>query len=81
MTVRVRDLPDSTRDAKGNQIFLWCQECGQEYSPQRGDYFAMAPDDVMYCENEDHRLGLSEPLRLMRRVTRLVHVSKSEVTV
>jgi hypothetical protein len=78
--ITVNDLPEVALDRKGHQVFLYCPECGAEYSATAGDYFWMPKGEAFYCTNDDlHQLGLSEPLQLMRRVTRLVQVRRSEI--
>ena len=50
MSVTVSDL----RDAPAN-AFLYCPDCGAEYSATHGDYsFWMTPDDVFTCQNDEH---------------------------
>lgn len=41
--VRVKDLQESTRS------FLYCGECCERYSANRGDYFALDPEQVLLC--------------------------------
>ena len=78
--VTVGQLPEVALDRKGRQIFLYCPECGAEYSATQGDYFWMPAGEVMFCENVDfHRLGLTESLQLRRRVTRIVRVKACEL--
>jgi hypothetical protein len=52
--VRLSDLPERTSGE-----FLWCPECGGEFSATRGDYFWKPPAEPFVCDDCDQ-----EPLRL-----------------
>jgi hypothetical protein len=58
--LHVRELPESA----GNQ-FLYCDECGGEYSATRGDYFWMSPSETLECHSPEH--VHAQPLRLVVR--------------
>jgi hypothetical protein len=37
---------------------MYCHTCGEEYSANRGDYFAANPDTVLTCCGEPMRLAV-----------------------
>ena len=60
MTITVAQLTNQI-GVPGPHPFLYCAICGGQYSANRGDYFAAAPDTVLTCCNE--------PMRLVRQHT------------
>ena len=46
MSVRVKDLPENP-DEMIPHVVLYCRECGEYVSATRGDYFRLAPQEVL----------------------------------
>jgi len=46
--LRVKDLKRYT-GTKGERPFLLCDDCGGEYSAERGDYFNAPPGLILQC--------------------------------
>lgn len=46
--VKVKDLTDQL-GVKGPRPFLYCLECGAEYSAHKGDYWQLKPEHVLEC--------------------------------
>jgi hypothetical protein len=57
--IKVKDLINVPR-----HVFLYCPECGSEYSATHGDYFMANPETTMKCCRVNNIL--------VERVTRLV---------
>jgi len=55
---RKADLKDAPSGA-----FLYCPDCGAEWSATYGDYFMVDDDHEFTCWNEEHAPGL--PMRLV----------------
>jgi hypothetical protein len=60
--VRVRNLVDQTGQS-GPRSFLYCPECGEHFSANKGDYFQLSPDYVfthcavpMWLATEERRI-------------------------
>lgn len=51
--VQVKDLKDQIGTATSGRLFLYCLECGEEYSANKGDYFMAEPDHVFQCCGQD----------------------------
>lgn len=64
-SIKVGDLPDLAHHIPG--LSLYCESCDGFYSACRGDYWQLPKDHVMTC--------CGEPMRLARKVTRLVDVN------
>lgn len=54
---RIRDLKDQI-GAPYPRPLMYCHTCGEEYSANRGDYFAANPDTVLTCCGEPMRLAV-----------------------
>ncbi len=52
----VKDLPETAPHG----VMLHCNNCLEEYSATRGDYFMMDADEVPLCGGCDHPLELVE---------------------
>ena len=48
MAIKVRQLKDQI-GVPGPHPFLYCRECGGEYSANAGDYFMRRPGNVLTC--------------------------------
>lgn len=66
---KIKNLPESTLpEGGGPGVVALCRECGNTYSATRGDYFMMAPDDVLKCCGEPNVLAqLHSEYRAARR--------------
>lgn len=58
-----------------NNPFLYCDECGAEYSANRGDYWQVPDANPIVCHDPDHD---PQPMRLVKRVTAVVDVEVDE---
>ncbi len=54
--LKVKNLPASPPPG----VMLHCNNCLEEYSASRGDYFQMDPEEVPLCGGCDHELQLVE---------------------
>lgn len=54
-------------------VFLYCPECGEQYSATRGDYFLAPKDSEVTCR-DDHE---PTPMILAREERRIVPVKVS----
>lgn len=69
--IRVSDLPNLTGTKRTEpDPFLYCEVCGDHYSANAGDYWAVPKDHVFTC--------CDEPMRLVREVTQLVDALAGE---
>jgi hypothetical protein len=66
MAITVADLKDQINSRDRNHPVLHCQECGSQFSANRGDYF-MHPltYPFFHCDR---------PMRLVRVETRMVEI-------
>ena len=63
--ITVADLKDQTGTPNPSP-FLYCDDCGAEWSANKGDYFTHARDYVFTC--------CEQPMRLVRKVVSYVDV-------
>lgn len=61
-------LPQTAGDLHVACLSPGCDRFGETFSATRGDYWMMAPDDVVLCD-------CGEPMHLGRQVTRIVPVT------
>ena len=68
-TIKVSDLKDQT-GVSGPHPTLHCDECWQDFSANKSDYWALPNDHVFTC--------CGEPMRLVQREVQLVDVELPE---
>jgi hypothetical protein len=56
--IKVSDLKDQI-GTPGPHPFLYCQECGSQFSANKGDYFMHPSDHVFTCCGENLNLMTS----------------------
>jgi hypothetical protein len=54
---KVKDLKYQL-GAKGPRPMLYCEQCGNETSAHKGDYFDCSPETILKCCEEPLHLGI-----------------------